>query len=93
MAADVREVPMLLLTIPGVKHVGDEVVDEGDLRFGDAARVPVKHRHHHREPLSLLLVRLQGGAEGAGGVRGWGTLRSLHRRIPAFFFLPVFVTL
>lgn len=47
------------LTIPGVKHVSDEVVYEGDLRFGYAARVPVKHRHHHREPLSLLLVRLQ----------------------------------
>lgn len=51
------------LTIPGVKHVSDEVVYEGDLRFGYAARVPVKHRHHHREPLSLLLIRLQEGGE------------------------------
>lgn len=70
MAADVREVPVLLLTIPGVKHVSDEVVDEGDLRFGDAARVPVKHRHHHREPLSLLLVCLQGGGRKEGGQKG-----------------------
>lgn len=49
----------ILLTIPGVKHVSDEVVDEGDLRFGYAARVSVKHGHHHREPLSLLFIRLQ----------------------------------
>lgn len=48
-----------VLTIPGVEHVGDEVVYEGDLRFGHAAGVPVKHRHHHGKPLSLLLVRLQ----------------------------------
>lgn len=47
-----------VLTIPGVKHIGDEVVYEGDLRFGHAAGVPVKHWHHHRQPLSLLLVRL-----------------------------------
>lgn len=49
----------ILLTIPGVKHVSDEVVDEGDLRFGYAARVSVKHRHHHWEPLSLLFICLQ----------------------------------
>lgn len=48
-----------VLTIPGVEHVGDEVVNEGDLRFGHAAGVPVKHRHHHGQPLSLLLIRLQ----------------------------------
>lgn len=48
-----------VLTIPGIEHVGDEVVYEGDLRFGHAAGVPVKHRHHHGKPLSLLLVRLQ----------------------------------
>lgn len=49
-----------VLTVPGVKHVGDEVVYEGDLRLGNAAGVPVKHRHHHRQALPLLLVRLQG---------------------------------
>jgi len=52
-----------VLTIPGVKHVGDEIVDEGDLRFGHAAGVPVEHRHHHRQPLTLLLVRLQANGE------------------------------
>lgn len=49
----------VLCTIPGVKHVSDEVVDEGELRFGDAAGVPVKHWHHHGQPLPLLLVCLQ----------------------------------
>lgn len=48
-----------VLTIPGVEHIGDKVVYEGDLRFGHAAGVPVEHRHHHRQPLSLLLVCLQ----------------------------------
>lgn len=46
-------------TIPGVKHVSDEVVNEGELRLGYAAGVPVKHWHHHGQPLPLLLVRLQ----------------------------------
>lgn len=50
----------VVLTIPGVKHISDEVVYEGDLRFGHAAGVPVKHWHHHRQALSLLLIRLQG---------------------------------
>ena len=51
---------MIVLTIPGIKHICDEVVYEGDLRLGHAAGVPVKHRHHHRQTLSLLLIRLQG---------------------------------
>lgn len=50
----------IALTIPGVKHISDEVVYEGDLRFGHAAGVPVKHWHHHRQPLSLFLICLQG---------------------------------
>lgn len=49
-----------VLTIPGIKHISDEVVYEGDLRFGHTAGVPVKHWHHHRQPLSLLLICLQG---------------------------------
>lgn len=47
-------------TIPGVEHVCDEVVNEGDLRFGHTARVPVEHRHHHGQSLPLLLICLQG---------------------------------
>lgn len=46
------------LTVPSIEHVRDEVVDEGDLGLGDAAGVAVKHRHHHGQPLSLLLVCL-----------------------------------
>lgn len=45
-------------TVPGVEHVGDEVVDEGDLGLGDAAGVPVEHGHDHGQTLPLLLVRL-----------------------------------
>lgn len=63
----------ILLTIPGVEHVIDEVVDEGDLRFGYAARVSVKHRHHHREPLSLLFICLQ-----EEGQHGDGTAEKQH---------------
>lgn len=44
--------------IPSIKHVCYEVVNEGDLGFGDAAGIPVKHWHHHREPLPLLLISL-----------------------------------
>lgn len=47
------------LTVPGVKHICDEIVYEGDLRFGHAAGVSVEHGHHHGQPLSLLLVRLR----------------------------------
>lgn len=51
-------------TVPGIEHVGDEVVDEGDLGLGHAARLPVEHRHHHRQlPLLLLLcLWVQAGA-------------------------------
>lgn len=47
------------LTVPGVKHICDEIVYEGDLRFGHAAGVSVEHGHHHGQPLSLLLIRLR----------------------------------
>lgn len=47
-----------LLTIPGIKHVCDEVVDEGDLRLGDAAGVSVKHWHHHRQVQLFLFIGL-----------------------------------
>lgn len=47
------------LTIPSIKHVCYEVVNEGDLGFGDAAGIPVKHWHHHRESLSLLFISLR----------------------------------
>lgn len=46
------------ITIPGIKHIVDEVVNEGDLGFGNATGIPVKYRHDHREALSLLLIRL-----------------------------------
>lgn len=36
-----------VLTIPGIKHICDKIVYEGDLRFRNAAGVSVKHRHHH----------------------------------------------
>lgn len=35
-------------SIPCVKHVGKEVVYEGNLGLWDATRVSVKHRHNHR---------------------------------------------
>lgn len=47
-----------VVTIPGVEHVSDEVVDEGDLGLGNAAGVPVKDGHYHRHALSLLLICL-----------------------------------
>lgn len=37
-----------VLTVPSIKHVCDEVVDERDLGFGDAAGISVKNWHHHR---------------------------------------------
>jgi hypothetical protein len=52
------------LTIPGVKHFRDEVVNEGDLGFRDAAGVSVKDWHDHGQVPLLLLVRLQGRAHG-----------------------------
>lgn len=48
-------------TVPGIKHVCDEVVDERDLGFGDAAGISVKNRHHHRQVPLLLFICLQGG--------------------------------
>lgn len=39
---------MNFLTIPSIKHVCYEVVNEGDLGLGDATGIPVKHWHHHR---------------------------------------------
>lgn len=53
-------VEFFALTIPGIKHISDEVVYEGNLRFGDTAGVPVENGHHHWQPLSLLLICLQG---------------------------------
>lgn len=44
--------------IPGIKHVCDEVVDEGDLRLGDAAGVSVEHWHHHRQVQLFLFIGL-----------------------------------
>jgi len=52
-----------LRTVPGVEHVRDEVVDEGDLGLGNAAGVPVEHGHDHRQTLALLLVRLAGNTQ------------------------------
>ena len=46
-------------TVPGVEHVGDEVVHEADLRLGNGARGAVELRHHHRQTARLLLGRLQ----------------------------------
>lgn len=46
------------LTIPCIEHVCNEVVYEGNLGLWDATRVSVKHRHNHRETLSLLLICL-----------------------------------
>ena len=54
-----RHIPRVL-TVPGVKHVCDEVVNEGDLGFGDAAGISVKNWHHHRQVPLLLFVCLQG---------------------------------
>lgn len=48
-----------LLTVPGVKHVRDEVVHERDLRLGDAAGVSVKNRHHNRQVQMFLFISLQ----------------------------------
>lgn len=48
-----------VLTVPGIEHVRDEVVNEGDLRLGDAAGISVKNWHHHRQVLLLLFISLQ----------------------------------
>lgn len=85
-----RQGNIILLTIPGVEHVSDEVVNEGDLRFGYAARVSVKHRHHHGEPLSLLFICLQE----EGGRRKDSTVTELQKSntslgIVVFFLSPI----
>lgn len=49
------------LTVPGVKHVCDEVVNERDLRLGNAAGVSVKNRHYHRQVQLFLFISLQNG--------------------------------
>ncbi len=51
-----------VFTIPGIEHVHDEIVDEWDLGFRNAAGIPVKHWHDNRKTLSFLLVSL--GKEG-----------------------------
>lgn len=65
------------LTIPSIKHVCYEVVNERDLGLGDAAGIPVKHWHHHREPLSFLFISLQD----ISTYTGLGHMRSWHRSI------------
>lgn len=42
-----KRVPSVL-TVPSIEHACDEVVNERDLRLGNAAGVSVKHGHHHR---------------------------------------------
>lgn len=48
-----------IFTIPGIKHVSDEIVDKGDLGFGNAAGIPIKHWHDDRQTLSFLFIRLE----------------------------------
>lgn len=48
-----------LLTIPCIKHVCYKIINEGNLRLGDAAGVSIKNWHYNRQTLSLLFISLR----------------------------------
>ncbi len=47
-----------MLTIPGLKHVIDEEVNEADLCFGEIARAAIKAWHHDGKTLLVFFLSL-----------------------------------
>lgn len=50
---------MTVLTIPRIEHICYKIINEGNLRLGDAAGVSVKYWHYNRQALSLLFISLR----------------------------------
>lgn len=48
-----------VLTIPCIEHICYKIINEGNLRLGDAAGVSVKYWHYNRQTLSLLFISLR----------------------------------
>lgn len=48
-----------VLTIPCIEHICYKIINEGNLRLGDAAGVSIKYWHYNRQTLSLLFISLR----------------------------------